>query len=63
MQGYLCLSNFYITILPLFTLQIAKKFDGHCCLLLMITVLPIAFVKSQICLTGLLGISPILLFY
>ena len=37
MQGYLCLSNLYISILPLFTLRIAKKFDGHCCLLLMIT--------------------------
>jgi hypothetical protein len=32
MQGYLCLSKFYITILPLFTLQFVKKFDGHCCL-------------------------------
>jgi hypothetical protein len=51
-------SRFYITILLLFTLRIAKKFDGHCCLLLMITVLLIALVKSRICLTGLLGVLP-----
>jgi hypothetical protein len=47
-----------ITILSLFALRLTKKFYGYCCLLPMITLLPLAFVKNRISLKGLLGISP-----
>lgn len=52
----------YYYFTPVYS-SLAKKFDGHCCLFTIITFLPITFVKNRICLTGLLGISPLFLFY